>query len=128
MNRLHSLALLAGLPAASIVAWRLGGESGAGAMLGASAALALSIAGLAWQGWALRRRPKYVVLAFVATFLAKLAALAGGACWLRFDATVAQRFDWSAYLLGFAAAAVWAMFVATIAHARRPVASKELRA
>lgn len=109
MNRHSYLAPLAGLPVAALVAWRLGGGVGAGALLGAFAGTALSVGGLCWIGWASRARPKHVQLAFVATFLVKLAVLTGGALLLRFVEVAAQRFEWSAYLLGFAAAVLLAM-------------------
>jgi hypothetical protein len=55
---------------------------------------------------------------FVLTFLAKLALLSLGALCLRFVDAVGERFDWSAYLLGFAATVVWAMFSSSLGHLR----------
>jgi hypothetical protein len=128
MNKTLSLAILAALPVSLLAGWALGGSAGAGAALGGALGTALSLAGLAWQERALARRPERAMLALVATFLAKLLALAGGALLLRFAEGPAALFDWSAYLLGFAAAVLWSLLVGSLRALRRGRAPGELRA
>lgn len=112
------LLLLAGLPLAALVAWRLGGSVGAGALLGVLAATFASLLGALWNARAARRGGQRALDGFVLTFLAKLGLLAAGALCLRYVPAVGERFDWSAYLLGFAAAVVWAMLSSSLAHLR----------
>lgn len=112
MNKPLYLLPLLGLPLAALVARELGGSVGAGAMLGVLVATALSVGGLAWIQFALRARSKQVMTAFAVAFIAKLFALLIGAVLLRFWDAAAARFDWSAYLLGFASAVVLALLVA----------------
>lgn len=118
MSKLHYLVLLAGLPVAALVAWRLGGAVGGGALFGAVAALCISLAGALWSERAQRRQSKLALEAFVLTFLGKLVALTAGALLLRFVPELGSRLDWSAYLLGFAAAVVWSMLAGTLSHWR----------
>jgi hypothetical protein len=114
--RLSYPLLAAGLPLGALVAWQLGGAQGAGAMLGVLAALAVSALGMAWQA---RTASKGRALdGFVLTFLGKLAVLTLGTLSLRYVAVLAESFDWSAYLLGFAAAVVWAMLSTSLGHLR----------
>jgi hypothetical protein len=131
MSKTLYLAILAALPAALAVGWGLGGSVGAGAALGGALGVALSLGGLAWQEHALARRPQHAMLALVATFLAKLVALAGGALVLRFAEGPAARFDWTSYLLAFAAAVLWSMAISSLRalrSTRRRVGTEELRA
>lgn len=123
--KLQLTVLLAGLPLAALVAWRLGGATGAGALLGVLAALFVSVLGALWSDRAQRRSPKLALEAFVFSFLAKLGLLAIGALALRFVPELGARFAWSAYLLGFAATVAWAMFAGTLSHWRslRPARS-----
>lgn len=116
--RLSYLVLATGLPLGALVAWQLGGSAGAGAMLGVLAALAISALGLAWQGRTLARGGRALLEGFVATFFAKLAVLFLGALALRFVDALGSHFDWSAYLLGFAATVVWAMLASSLGHLR----------
>ncbi len=101
------LGLLVGNALAAGVALNLGGSSGAGALLGFVLGSLLGLLGAALQRRALARRPAAAMNLFVALFLAKLALLAAGGLCLRFSATLAARFDWTSYLVGFAAAVVW---------------------
>lgn len=118
--RISYLLLAAGLPVGALVAWQLGGSEGAGAMLGVLAATGVSVLGVAWNARAVAAGGRRVLDGFVLTFLAKLAVLALGALALRFIDVVGERFDWSAYLLGFAATVVWAMLASSLGHLRAP--------
>jgi len=116
--RLSYLLLAAGLPVGALVSWQLGGSVGAGAMLGVLAATGVSALGVAWSARAIAKGGRNVLDGFVLTFLAKLAVLSLGALCLRFVDVVGERFDWSAYLLGFAATVVWAMLSSALGHLR----------
>ena len=76
--KLLYLAMLAGLPLAGVVAWRMGGAQGAGTFLGAAVAIAIGISSIAWQEHLLRRRPALAMHAMVIGFLAKMLALLFG--------------------------------------------------
>lgn len=117
-TRLSYLLLAAGLPVGALVSWQLGGSVGAGAMLGVLAATGVSAFGVAWGARALAKGGRNVLDGFVLTFLAKLAVLSLGALCLRFVDVVGERFDWSAYLLGFAVTVVWAMLSSALGHLR----------
>lgn len=116
---LHYLAALLALPAAVVAAWRVGSGSLAdpravGVLLGAIIAVALSLAGWVAQERALRKGGNgvnSVMTAFVLAFLAKLFVLALGAVLLRLQPSLAARADWRAFLVGFAAAVAWVLFV-----------------
>jgi hypothetical protein len=127
VSKVHYLALLAGLPLAAVVAWRLGGSVGVGAAVGAGSGLLLALAGAAAQHWAQLRRPKLVMAMFMAAFLAKLAVLALGAGLLGFDDELAARCAPSAFLLGFAAAVLWSLVIGAALGLRLAFPSKELR-
>lgn len=117
-TRLSYLMLAAGLPVGALVGWQLGGAVGAGAMLGVLAATGVSALGVAWNARAAARGGRNVFAGFVLTFLAKLALLSLGALCLRFVDVVGERFDWSAYLLGFAATVLWAMLSSALGQLR----------
>lgn len=124
-SRSSYLLLAAGLPVAGLVAWQLGGTRGAGALLGMLAATFVAALGLAWGERSRRRGPGRPLAGFVFTFLAKLGLLGAGALCLRYVPAAGEIFDWSAYLLGFAAAVLWAMLASSLPHLRslRPARS-----
>ncbi|MBM3991695.1 MAG: hypothetical protein FJ298_11890 [Planctomycetes bacterium] len=119
------LLLATGLPVAGLVAWQLGARSGAGALLGVLAATFVSALGLAWSERARRLGRGRPLEGVAFTFLAKLGLLGAGALCLRFIPAAGEIFDWSAYLLGFAAAVLWAMLATSLPHLRslRPARS-----
>ncbi len=113
-HRLHYLAALAALPAAAAVALHLGDARGAGVALGAGLAVAISIAGWVAEARSVRSASpgaNAALTAFALTFLVKLFAVAIGAVCLRLNETLAAVADWRAYLLGFAAAVAWVLFI-----------------
>jgi len=124
VNKLIYLPLLALLPLAALISWRLGGSLGTGAMTGVLAATTLALGGFAWQEWSLRHRPESVMVAFGASFLIKLAVLAGGALALRFEPALARAADWQGYLVGFAVAVVWSTSIGSLRHFLLPRRSK----
>ena len=128
MNKPLYLAPLAGLPVAALVAWRLGGAVGAGALLGATLALALATGGSAWGQWAALHRPKQFMQVFVVAFLAKLFVLTTGALLLRFADEFGAHVDWTAYLLGFASAVLFATALAPVVQLAVGRTSKESHA
>ncbi len=113
-SRASYLLLAAGLPVGGFVAWTVGGSSGAGALLGVLAATFVSALGLVWSERSRRLGANRPLDGFVLTFLAKLGLLGAGALCLRFVPAVGEIFDWSAYLLGFAAAVLWAMLASSL--------------
>lgn len=117
-SRSSYLLLAIGLAVAGLVAWQLGGSSGAGALLGVLAATFVSALGLAWSERSRRLGPGRPLDGFVFTFLAKLGLLGAGALCLRYVPAAGEIFDWSAYLLGFAAAVLWAMLACSLPHLR----------
>lgn len=123
-TRLSYLVLAAGLPVGAVVAWSLGGTVGSGAFAGVLAATFVSALGLAWTARAAAQGGRRALDGFVLAFLAKLALLALGALALRFVEPLAEVFDWSAYLLGFAATVVWALVANALGHARSPRLSR----
>jgi hypothetical protein len=113
-HALHYLAALAALPAAGAVAWSFGDARGVGLLVGVCSALAISLVGWRAQDLSLRRggaSATGVMTVFALTFLVKLFVIALGAVVLRLQEDVAPLCDWRAFLLGFAAAVVWVLFV-----------------
>jgi len=132
-NPVHYLAALLALPAAVAAAWRVG--SGAlsdpravGVLLGAGLALAISLAGWAAQERSLRKggsSANGVMTAFALAFLVKLFALGLGAVVLRLEDSLGALADWRAYLVGFAAAVAWVLFVGAFRRSGAARAPKE---
>ena len=85
-------------------AFSLEPRSGAGLLAGVLAGGGLALGGVRLQRAVLERRPERSLHAFALTFLAKLLVLVGGGLLLRFSAPLAERMDWRAFLLAYAAA------------------------
>ncbi len=100
-----SLIAALGLCAASLVAWRLGGRLGAGTLAGFLLGAGASGLGLLYLGHTLHHRPERALQALLVAFLAKLALLVSGALAFRHVAAAAERVDWRAFVVAFAAAA-----------------------
>lgn len=113
-HTLHFAAALAALPAAATVAWGLGDSRGVGLMLGVIFAITITLVGWIAQARSLRAPSSSangMMTAFALAFLAKLFIVALGAVVLRLHDGLGARADWRAYLVGFAAAVAWGMFV-----------------
>ncbi len=113
-HRLHYLAALAALPVAGAVALRMGDARGVGVALGAVAAVAISVVGWLAEARSLRAASpgaNAAMTAFALAFLVKLFVVAIGAVCLRLNDTLAALADWRAFLLGFAGAVAWVLFV-----------------
>lgn len=113
-RKLHHLATLAALPAAAAIAWRLGDARGVGVLLGVTLAIAITVIGWLAQERALGAagsNANGMMTAFALTFLVKLFVVALGAVILRMHDGLGAQADWRAYLLGFAAAVAWGLFV-----------------
>jgi len=118
MSKLHYIAIAAALPIGAFAAWRLGDARGVGLAAGVSIATAISLVGLFAQDRAAAVRSSQrgfgsmsFMAAFAVAFLAKLFALATGAIVLRMHDGLAALADWRSYLVGFAAAVAWVLFV-----------------
>ncbi|MBL8801788.1 MAG: hypothetical protein JNN27_07330 [Planctomycetes bacterium] len=137
MNRhthpVHYLAALVALPAAVAAAWRAGSGSlgdprAVGVLLGVGLALAVSLAGWAAQERSMRKNARSangVMTAFALAFLVKLFVLALGAVVLRLEDSLGALADWRAYLVGFAAAVAWVLFVGAFRRSGAARAPKE---
>lgn len=113
-QKLHYFATLAALPAAAAVSWNLGDARGVGVMLGVTLAVAITLLGWVAQERSLRAvgsNANGMMTAFALAFLVKLFMVALGAVVLRLHEGLGARADWRAYLVGFAAAVAWGMFV-----------------
>jgi hypothetical protein len=98
------LASLAALALAALVAVRLGGALGAGVVAGAALGTGLTGLSVLYQRHVLQFRPERALSAAVVTFGVKLLALLLGALAFRFVDAAAERADWRAFLVAFAAA------------------------
>ncbi len=110
---LTTLTTLAGLCAAVLTAWALGGSTGSGALAGYLAGA--TVAGLAMivQRRAARRRPGLVIHAVLGGFLLKACAMLALTLLVRFVEPFAGALDAVAFLLGFAGAALLVLAPAT---------------
>lgn len=136
MSKFHYIAIGAALPAAALLAWRMGDTRGVGLAVGVSVAVAISLGGMFAQDRASSAlssggRPARglasvsFMAAFAVTFLVKLFALATGAVVLRLHAGLAALADWRAYLVGFAAAVAWTLLVSAFRRSNVAPARKE---
>jgi hypothetical protein len=108
-SKLEYPLLLSALP---IAAWICRGQPGAvawGACAGVVAASFVTLLGRAWVALGRKREAKTAMSRFMLVFLVKLGVLIAGALALRHVPVLAERLDWSAYLLGFAALVAWAL-------------------
>jgi hypothetical protein len=105
--------LLVGLAATAAVAAWLGGPRGSGALLGFLLGGALSLTGVLWQAHWLRVRPQRALQAQIEAFLFKLAALTAFALAFRGLPMLAERVDWRAFAVAFAAAVAWLLPLGT---------------
>lgn len=103
MTRL-SIACLAALAVAAVVAWRLGGTLGTGVLAGFALGAGFSGLGMLYQKHVLATRPERALVAFSISFLAKLFVLLVGALAFRYVEAAAVRVDWRSFLVAFAAA------------------------
>src|SRR5688500_7906550 len=108
-----SLGLAAGLLVVSALAWRLGGDRGVGAFMGYLLGAGLSGLAVAWQAHWLRFRPARAPQAQLEGIAIKLGAVALFALCFRFVQPLASQVSWQAFLLGYAAAAVLVLPLAT---------------
>lgn len=118
------LAILAVLPLGGLAAWQLGGVHAplaVGAFTGCALACGVSLVASVAQERLSRRNSALAVQVTLIAFLAKLFVLTAGALTLRFVPALGERADWSAYLLGFAAAVLWVTACVAVAHALRLV-------
>ena len=99
-----SLATLAALGVAAVVAWRLGGTLGAGCLAGFFLGAAFTGLGSLYQRHMLLTRPERALFAMVVAFLAKLAVVVMGTLTFRFVEVAAERVDWRSFAVAFAAA------------------------
>ena len=111
--------LLIGLAVAAALAWRLEGPVAAGVLLGYLLGAALSGLGVAWQCHWLQRQPARLLRAQLEAFLVKLAALTVFALAFRFVGVLAERVDWRAFVVAFAAAVALLLPLGTWETARR---------
>src|SRR5687768_10810003 len=108
-----SLGLAAGLLVVSALAWRLGGDRGVGAFMGYLLGAGLSGLAVAWQAHCLRFRPARAAQAQIEGIAVKLAAVALFALCFRYVEPLASQVSWQFFLLGYAAAAVLVLPLAT---------------
>jgi hypothetical protein len=105
--------LLLGLAATAALAAWLGGSRGTGALLGFLLGGALTLTGIVWQAHWMRRRAERALRAQLEAFLVKLAALAVFAVLFRSLPLLAERVDWRAFAVAFAAAVAWLLPIGT---------------
>jgi len=86
------------------LALRLGGAQGGGALAGYLLGAGLSGLGFLYQVHVLATRPARALAAQVTVFLVKLGALLMGACAFRYVGLLAERVDWQAFVIAYAAA------------------------
>ena len=115
---LTTIATLAGLAAAGLVAWRLGGSLGAGAAAGFVAGASVTLWGIARQRRVILAHPARALQTMVESFLAKLGAVVLSALLLVFVAPLRQAVDWRSFLVGFAGAVLVVLLPVTWDNAR----------
>jgi hypothetical protein len=105
--------LLAGLATTAALATWLGGPRGSGALLGFLLGGALSLTGVLWQAHWLRVRPERALRSQLEAFLVKLAALTVFVLAFRGLPVLAERVDWRAFAVAYAAAVAWLLPIGT---------------
>ena len=121
---LSTLALLATLAVAGLVAWRLGGPQAGGVVCGALAGTSLTGLSVLRLRHVARHRPKLVFRALVEGFLAKFAVLLLGSLAFHGIDLLRQQVDPTAFLLTFACSALLILVPGTWESARILTASR----
>ena len=111
---------------AAPVAWRLGGAYAGGIAVGVVLGGGLTLAFLAWQRRLAAVAPARVMQALVVGMLLKLFVMLAVVLLLRFEESLGSRFDWTSFLVSFAAATVLVTAPRTIETMRLPKASRAL--
>ena len=99
-----SIASLAALAVAAVVAWRLGGTLGSGVLAGFLLGAGFSGLGMLYQRHVLLTRPERAFIALGISFLAKLLVLLIGGLAFRYVEAAAARADWRSFLVSFVTA------------------------
>jgi hypothetical protein len=99
-----TVAVLAGIGLAAVVASRLDADLATGVLAGYLFGAALGLLGLAWQRHTLRTRPERTFLAIAQSFLFEIAGLLGGVLAVRFVEPAARVADWKSFALAYATA------------------------
>lgn len=113
-----TVAALIGLAAALAVGWALAGTAGNGVVLGYLAGALVTGATLVWQRHELAHRPERLLATALTGFTIKLAAVLGGALFLRYFEPAAHFFDWKSFLIAFATSAILILIPGTIDNVR----------
>jgi len=99
-----TVAILAGIVLAAVVATRLAAELATGVLAGYLFGAALGLLGLAWQRHTLRTRPERTFLAMGQSFLFEIAGMLCGVLAVRFVEPAASVADWRSFALAYATA------------------------
>lgn len=113
-----TLATLATLVVAAIVAVQVGGRVGMGITVGVLCGSSVSMLGAAWQRHTFRTRPERGLQAVVEIFLFKLVFVLIGALSFRYLEAASARADWRAFLVAFVATAAIVQTVSVFENVR----------
>jgi hypothetical protein len=100
--------------ASAVMAARLGGALGAGALVGALTGVGITGLCLLYQRETMRSRPEAAIQAFGISMLIKLAVILCGSLVFRYVEPAAARVDYRSFMVAFAAAVVIVLPLGTL--------------
>ncbi|MFT4540253.1 MAG: putative membrane protein [Planctomycetota bacterium] len=108
MHRTH-ISICLGVILASLVAWKLGGDKGAGTVIGFLFGAFLGLVAAHWQAHVAHTRPAAVMQANLTSFMIILFGVMIGGFAMRYLLPAEGAADWRAFLLSYSAAGVIAI-------------------
>jgi hypothetical protein len=108
-----TISVLVLAPVAGALAWWTGGPLGLGIALGFLVGAGVAATGVAYQRHVLRRHPEQAMTASLVAFGAKLMVVGMSAFAMHFLPQIAERMDWTGFLLSFVAASLAILLIGT---------------